>query len=404
MHDIQARAVKDRGDVVFITAALVLIAGVPVALYSVYYFAESVQLLATAVLILLLLIAIVGLLVVCNWERIIATVLRKPAQLSQDISAPLAKSLSLYSQGDAEAAEGELKTSIEHVVAHFTWVQTRRWILGASTALLLGFAGLVGSALLKQQNDLILRQNTFFREQIDQQQQQLELQQAVSNQSIRSEAFRRIYGSEFKDNPRVKAEAIRSLISVERARIASDENTLPTDFINLHDAGLQSTWLDSADLRKTSFRGSDIQKANFNSADLSGSRLRFTEFRGTTFVNANLTDVAFMFSAGKAAVLSNTDLTDAAFTKVDLSGALLDDANLQNASFQDTNLEGADLRNVQNWEDIAAIEGTNLHGIRNAQEGFLTWALEHGAINKAGALDDLWEQAQTFREKEEGAD
>jgi uncharacterized protein YjbI with pentapeptide repeats len=382
---------------------LVLIAGVPVALYSVYYFAESVQLLATAVLVLLLLIAIVGLIVVRNWDRIIASVLRKPVQLSQDVSEPLAKSLSLYSQGRPEDAETELKTSIEHVISHFTWVQTRRWILGASTALLLGFAGLVGSALLKQQNDLILRQNTFFREQIDQQQQQLELQQAVSNQSVRSEAFRRIYGPEFKDNPRVKAEAIRSLISVERVRIASDNNTLPTDFINLHDAGLQSTWLDSADLRKASFRGSDLQKANFNSAILSGSRLRFTEFRSATFINATLVDSAIMFSDGKASVFSDADLSEVVFTKVDLSGALLDDANLQNASFQDTNLQGADLRNVQNWKEIETIAGSNLYGVRNAPEGFVNWALERGAINEAGALSDLWKQAQAFREREEGA-
>jgi uncharacterized protein YjbI with pentapeptide repeats len=314
----------------------------------------------------------------------------------------LSKSLSLYAQGQIDQAEGQLKESIQHVVAHFTWVQTRRWIVGASTALLLGFAGLVGSALLKQQNDLILRQNTFFREQIDQQQRQLELQQTVSNQSIRSEAFRRIYGPEYQENPRVKAEAIRSLISVERARIAEDQNTLPTDFINLHDAALPSTWLDSADLRKTSFRGSDIQKANFNSAALAGSRFRFTEFRGATFVNASMQDSAFMFSDGDGAVFSNADLRDAAFIKVNLAGSLLNDSNLLGASFQDTNLEGADLQDIQNWRSIASIEGSNIYNVQNAPEGFVTWAMAAGAISEAGALADLWKEAQAFRAKEEG--
>jgi membrane protein YdbS with pleckstrin-like domain len=90
LHDQHhgSRAMKDRGDVVFITAALVLVAGVPVALYAVYYFAESVQLLATAVLIMLLLVAIMGLIVVRNWDRIVATVLKKPVEFSQDVSEP----------------------------------------------------------------------------------------------------------------------------------------------------------------------------------------------------------------------------------------------------------------------------------------------------------------------------
>ena len=394
---------KDRGDVVFITAALVLVAGVPVALYSVYYFAESVQLLATAVLVLLILVTLTGLIIVRNWDRIIASVFRKPVQLSRSISEPLSKSLSLFAQGETQAAEGELKRSIEHTVAHYTWVQTRRWIVGASAALLLGFAGLVGSALLKQQNDLIVRQNAYFREQIDQQQQQLELQQAVANQSIRSEAFRRIYGPEYADNPRVKAESVRSLISVERARIAADENTLPTDFINLHDAQLPSTWLDSADLRRTSFRGSDIQKANFNSADLSGSRLRFTQFGRATFIKASLREAVIMFSDGKASVFSDANLTDAVLSKVDLAGALLDDADLSGVSLENSNLEGADLRDIQNWRQMASIQGSNIHGVRNPPEGFLPWALENGAISQAGALSDLWEQAQAFRRKEEGA-
>lgn len=395
---------KDRGDVVFITAALVLAAGVPLALFSVYYFAQSVELLAAAILALLVLVALAGLVVVRHWDRIIMALFRKSAQASGEIGGPLARSLALFTQGQTDEAEGELRSSIQSAVGHYTWVQTRRWIVGASAALLLGFAGLVGSALLKQQNDLILLQNTFFREQIDQQQLQLELQQAVSNQAIRSEAFRRIYGSEFENNPRVKAEAVRSLISVERARIASGDNSLPTDFINLHDASLPSTWLDSADLRKTSFRGTDIQKANFNSADLSGSRFRFVNFARATFIRARVGDTAFMFADGTAAVFSNADLTDSLFSKTTLKGALLNDADLSGATIQHTNLEGADLRNITNWKQMASIEGSNVYGVRNPPDGFLDWAMKNGAISKAGALSDLNDQAQAFRKKEESAE
>jgi uncharacterized protein YjbI with pentapeptide repeats len=96
-------------------------------------------------------------------------------------------------------------------------------------------------------------------------------------------------------------------------------------------------------------------------------------------------------------------LTNAVLSKVDLAGALLDDADLSGVSLQNTNLEDADLRNVQNWRRIASIEGSNLHGVLNPPDGFLQWAMANGAISQAGALDDLWEQAQAFRSKEEGA-
>ena len=49
---------NDRADVLFIVAALTLVIGVPVALFAVYYFAESVQLIAAGVLLALSLIHI----------------------------------------------------------------------------------------------------------------------------------------------------------------------------------------------------------------------------------------------------------------------------------------------------------------------------------------------------------
>lgn len=110
-----------------------------------------------------------------------------------------------------------------------------------------------------------------------------------------------------------------------------------------------------------------------------------------------------MFSDGKAAVLSDDDLTETTFIQVDLAGALLNDVDRSGTTFQDTDLEGVDLRKAVNWKDVSSVEGTNIFGVRNAPDGFVASALEHGAINEAGALSDLWQQAQAFKAKEQGA-
>ncbi|WP_300019778.1 pentapeptide repeat-containing protein [uncultured Roseobacter sp.] len=395
---------NDRADVFFIVAALTLVIGVPVALFAVYYFAESVQLIAAGVLLALVIVAAFGLMVARYKDQIFAYLLQKPARFAADLSEPASSALDNYAQGDSAAGKAQLEIFFRGIVTHYTWVQTRRWILAAATGLLIGFGTLVGSALLKQQNDLITRQNSFFQEQIAQQQRQLELQQAISNQTIRSEAIRRIYGSEFAGNPRVKAEALRSLLTVERLRAATDENSLVTGYINLHDADLSRAWLENADLEKVSWRGSTLDRTNFSLTRLSDAVFMFNRLRGAAFLSSDLTGANFAFSDLSKAVLAGANLSNAMFNQSDLTGADLSGVNLSETSFYRVNLSGADLQGIEDWRNIAGIEETNIFGIRNAPEGFMEWALSNGAISEEGALSDLWERGEEERAVQETVD
>lgn len=393
----------DRSDVIFLVAALTLAAGVPVALYSIYYFAESIEFVATLVLFAILIVALGGLLIIRFRRSIITAIFGMPLSFARSIGAPASEAVESYIDGDRETARAQVAEFVQGIASQYVWVQTRRWIMAAATGLLLGFAGLVGSALLKQQNDLILDQNKFFQQQIEQQQSQLELQQSVANQTIRSEAIRRIYGPEFASTPRVKAEAVRSLVTVERVRIAAGRNTLPTEYINLHDAELNSAWLDSADLRKISFRGAKLDKANFNVADLTESVFRFASLNGVTFISTTMPRSHLMFSSAQDAVLSNANLRGANINQTDLRGALLNGVDLTDATLFKVNLEGANLGGLIGWEHIQSIDGTNIAGIVDAPDGFKDWALAKGAIDEAGALSDLEDAARQMRETEETA-
>jgi len=395
---------NDRADVLFIVVALTLTIGVPVALYAVYYFAESVQIIAAGVLLALVIVAASGLLVARYKDQIFAYLLRKPARFAADLSEPASEAFDHYLEGDGAAGKAQLESFFRGIVTHYTWIQTRRWILGAATALLIGFGTLVGSALLKQQNDLITKQNSFFQQQIEQQQRQLELQQAVSNQTIRSEAIRRIYGSEFAENPRVKAEALRSLLTVERLRAATEENSLVTGYINLHDADLSEAWLENADLAKVSFRGSTLDRTNFSLVKLNDAVFMFNRLRGAVFIKADLRNALFAFSDLSKAVISGANLTNATFNQSDLSGASLGGADLKGTSFIMVNLSGADIGSIDNWTEIADIEGTNVFGVQNAPDGFTEWALSKGAISEEGALADLWDRGEKERALQETVD
>ena len=396
-------ATSDRSDVIFLIAALTMVAGVPAALYTIYIFADSIELVATLVLLAILIVCIAGGLIVRFRNRIINYIFKVPTDVAEAFAADASNTVENYLKGNNEEAREHLSAIIKTGVARYTWIQTRRWIMAAATGLLLGFAGLVGSALLKQQNDLILDQNRFFQRQIEQQGRQLDLQQSVANQTVRSEAIRRIYGPEFKDTPRVKAEAVRSLVAVERVNIEAGVNTLPTDFINLHNAELNGAWLDSADLRKISFRGSKLNKANFNAANLTATVFRFAELRGATFIRSNMAGGHLMFSDAEGAVFSNANLMDANVNQSNLKGASLNGVDVTGATFFKVNLEDADLSNLVGWQDISRIDGTNVAGVRNPPDGFVEWALSQGAISQSGALSDLMEAADRMRLQEETA-
>ena len=65
---------------------------------------------------------------------------------------------------------------------------------------------------------------------------------------------------------------------------------------------------------------------------------------------------------------------------IDLVGASLENANLQGADLSSADLRSASLKNI-NWKQIKSIAKANIAGVRGAPEGFLQWALAHGALD-----------------------
>ena len=134
---------------------------------------------------------------------------------------------------------------------------------------------------------------------------------------------------------------------------------VPLIGVDVSSAFLQGVQLPNAQLMRANFSGADVRNSNLESADLAyaslnGANFRQGNLRQTSLVSANLGD---------------GDFCGAQFRDSDLSNAALDAADLGNA----------DLSGIK-WQRIKSIKKTNLAGVKNAPEGFLTWALRNGAV------------------------
>ena len=392
---------RSRTETIFIVAVLSLAAGVPLALFGLYFFADHIATVASILISALVLFAIIGVLVVRNREAVFDRLVGQLESAASQLLDPLINAAEGAANRDASRTRQQLTKFGRMAASQYYWMQTRRWIVTGAIGLVIAFAGLVGSSLLKRQNDLIRQQNTYFQEQIRQQQTQIEAQRQIANQTARDEAIQRIYGSAFSEDQRVRAEAVRSLVTVERANIELGSNTIPTDFVNLANAPLAKAWLDSAKLAKVSFRNADLQGANLNSADLREASFRFARLNEATFIQATASEAAFGHTDATSAVFDNADLRKARFGHVILTNASFRGADVAGAFFQKCDLRNADLDELKGWREIDSIEGTSLFGVQNAPKGFIEWATANGAVIEPDARDDLPEKIEAYRRLEE---
>jgi hypothetical protein len=136
---------------------------------------------------------------------------------------------------------------------------------------------------------------------------------------------------------------------------------VPLIGVDAQGAFLMGLRLDHAPLARSNFSSADLRGCHLAAADLSFATLAGANFRGCDLASANLED----------SNLSDADLTGADLAEVDLARA-----NLSNADLRD-----ADLRGLR-WQKLSAVSNANVLHVRNPPEGFLAWALAHGAVSQ----------------------
>jgi hypothetical protein len=129
--------------------------------------------------------------------------------------------------------------------------------------------------------------------------------------------------------------------------------------VDVSGAFLQGVQLPDARLRRANFSGADVRNGNFDNSSLQDADLHSANFRGSSFQSASLS----------GAQLNDADLAGANLKNADLSGANLDNADVSSAS----------LTGIQ-WSGISSITAANIYDVRGAPDGFVEWAVKHGAV------------------------
>ncbi len=134
---------------------------------------------------------------------------------------------------------------------------------------------------------------------------------------------------------------------------------VPLVGVDVSNAFLQAIHLERARLLRSNFNAADLRDSDFAYADFSDADLRSANLRQSNLRNSNFQRTS----------LEDTDFSGADLANADLSGATLTNADLRFAS----------LSNVR-WRDARSLKNANIFGVKNAPEGFLPWALQHGAV------------------------
>jgi hypothetical protein len=137
---------------------------------------------------------------------------------------------------------------------------------------------------------------------------------------------------------------------------------VPLIGVDVSGAFLQGVRLERARLLRSNFSAADLRDSDFAFADFSDSNLRGANFRQCNLHSANF---------------ARADLTDADLFGADLAGADLSAATLTNTDLRNVNLAGVHWGKSPNFPDF---KNANILGVKNAPEGFVTYALKHGAI------------------------
>jgi len=135
--------------------------------------------------------------------------------------------------------------------------------------------------------------------------------------------------------------------------------------VDLSGAFLQAVHLEHARLSRASFRSADMRDSEFAFADFSNADLQSANLRQSDLRNANFEGAIL----GGNRADEGADLFGCDLSGVDLAGATLTNADLTNATL-------ANLR----WRELGDVKGVNVFRVKEAPDGFLAWAMQHGAV------------------------
>ncbi len=139
--------------------------GILLAFSGVGFLQDSASLIATVFLSAMAVVLLLGVIIFALrrlvWQKLFGFA---EVQIEQ-FATPMAKVAERAIAGDPAGATAAARDLVALVLARYSWISTRRWIIAALTGLIAAMAALAGTALLFKQNQLIEAQTGLLAEQ-----------------------------------------------------------------------------------------------------------------------------------------------------------------------------------------------------------------------------------------------
>ena len=150
-----------------------------------------------------------------------------------------------------------------------------------------------------------------------------------------------------------------------------NQDGVPLIGVDVSSAFLQGVNLRGARLSRCAIESGDLRDSDLSRADLTFGNLRSVNLR--------------------YAKLDGVQLQDAELADADLSSSSLRGANMDRVDLSRADLRYTDLNQIV-WRNIASFKLANVYGVRNPPDGFLAYALSHGAVSLVN--DEDWEKLE----------
>ncbi len=142
-----------------------LAAGVLGAYVAVGFLADSAGLILSVFLAALIVVLVLGVLILALRKTLLTKLFGHAEVALEEIASPLARIADRAIERDPAGATSAARDLVAMVLARYSWIATRRWVIASLTALIAAMAALAGTALLFKQNELISTQTELLREQ-----------------------------------------------------------------------------------------------------------------------------------------------------------------------------------------------------------------------------------------------
>ncbi|MCB0762166.1 MAG: pentapeptide repeat-containing protein [Flavobacteriales bacterium] len=223
-----------------------------------------------------------------------------------------------------------------------------------------GAIGIGTLLLLCWQNNLISEQNAFFREQIRLQQSQISAQAEIRNQSIKDQAFNVLYDYRSLFDPRLKEEALRTLIVVQNGyNILDDKVDLDLRNLRLNGVELYDLSVEYTNLRNATVKSSDFINSTFNTVDFSSGSFGECYFDSCYFINSTFYQSSFENSSFHSCEINKCYFDQVDFTQIGALDIRIDSSIFRDCTFREDERISIDILNKSTFIDCA-FEGDSL--------------------------------------------